>query len=269
MNGIPQPTLVDSGGTRSGQRAGESTAPSHHTVLSGTVEAVHQGLTRISVRLVTGNHTRVRVRWPEEDGRALSFRVGQKVLVRVPADAVCLEAGLFRQGRRRWNRWIGRVVLVQQERDLAVVTVKLHGDDVIVTSTQSIGSRAPSLQTWDTVNVVIDPSRVTLHAEKPDRTAQQAGIRWAWHADRDARIWLRARLTDVQQTSEGHLLSLDLGGAYVSAQIAPSSRSSVGWVPGERVDVQVGVWEAWIKRAHDTMALVPCRLLHLAGKASS
>jgi ABC-type molybdate transport system ATPase subunit len=238
---------------------------SDHNALSGVIEAVHPGLTRVSVRVVTGNQTSIRVRWPEEAGRDLSFRVGQKVTARIPSDAVGLEVGLFRQGRQRWNRWIGRVVLVQRERDLMFVTVKLHGDDVILTSAQPIGGRAASLQTWDTVNVVVDPLRVMLHAKGPDQLdGSQIDLQRAWHADRDARIWLRARLTDIRQTSEGQLLSLDLGGAYVSAQIAPSNRSSLEWVPGERVDVQVGVWEAWNKRAHDTMAPIPCRLLYLS-----
>ena len=124
-------------------------------------------------------------------------------------------------------------MLVQRERDLVFVTVKLHGDEVILTSAQPVGSRAASLQTWDTVNVVVDPSRQTLRAEGPDQTGHQVGLQRAWHADRDARIWLRARLTDIRQTSEGQLLPLDLGGAYVSAQMTPSNRSSVEWIPGE------------------------------------
>lgn len=264
MNGTKQPRLADRGGSMSMNQERHRVIVSDHNVRSGVVEAVHRGLTRISVRLVTGHHTRMRVRWPEQSLRDLSFRVGQKVTARIPSDAVGLEVGLFRQGRRRWNRWIGRVVLVQRERDLMFVTVKLHGDDVILTSAQPIGGRAASVQTWDMVNVVVDPLRVRLHAEGPDQLdGSQIDLQRAWHADRDARIWLRARLTDIRQTSEGQLLSLDLGGAYVSAQITPSNRSSVEWVPGERVDVQVGVWEAWIKRAHETMVPVPCRLLHL------
>lgn len=264
MDWIKQSTPAGRDGPISDHQEGEAAVPGDHNVLSGVVEAVHRGLTRISVRLVTGHHTRVRVRWTEQGSRDLSFLVGQKVTARIPSDAVGLEVGLFRQGRRRWNRWIGRVVLVQRERDLVFVTVKLHGDDVILTSSQPLHSRAASLQTWDTVNVVVDPSRMTLHAERADQfSGPQADLQRAWHADRDARIWLRARLTDIRQTPGGQLLSLDLGGASISAQITPSNRSSIEWTSGERVDVQVGVWEAWIKRSHDTMAPVPCRLLHL------
>lgn len=263
MDWITQPMRPDGDGPVPGQQEGEAALPGGHNVLTGVIEAVHRGLTRISVRLVTGHHTRLRVRWPEQRSRDLSFLVGQRIRAHIPTEAVSLEAGLFRQGRRRWNRWIGRVVLVQRERDLVLVTVKLHGDDVILTSAQPIDSRAARLQTWDTVNVVVDPSRVTLQAKRPEQTDGSVSLQRAWHAYRDARIWLRARLTDIRQTSEGELLSLDLGGAYVSAQITASHRSSVEWVPGERVDVQVGVWEAWIKRAQGPMAPVPCRLLHL------
>jgi hypothetical protein len=134
MDWIKQPMLAGRDGPVSGQQAGEATMPGDHNVLFGVVEAVHPGLTRISVRLVTGHHTRSRVRWLEQGSGGLSFLIGQKVMARIPTDAVCLEAGLFRQGRRRGNRWIGRVVLVQRERDLVFVTVKVHGNEVILTS---------------------------------------------------------------------------------------------------------------------------------------
>ncbi|MEX5213995.1 MAG: hypothetical protein NW703_07495 [Nitrospiraceae bacterium] len=272
MDWMRQSMLPDRDGPVSGPPEGEVVLSGGHNVLPGVIEAVHRGLTRFSVRLVTGHRTRLRVRWPDQASNDLSFLAGQKVTVRIPADAVCLEAGLFRQGRRRWNRWIGRVVLVQRDGSLPVVTVKLHGDEVILKSVQPRDSQAVGLQTWDTVNVVVDPSRVSLHVERPEPSDDSVGGRWAWHADRDARIWLRARLTDIRQTSEGQLLSLDLGGASISAQIAHSPCSSIQWVPGERIDVQVGAWEAWIKRAERTMAPVPCRLLHLGHsitKASS
>ena len=156
MNGSQQPAPADPSGTMCGQQEGKATTSGDDNLLFGTIEAVHHGLTRISVRLVTGHHTRLRVRWLEQGSGGLSFLIGQKVMARIPTDAVCLEAGLFRQGRRRGNRWIGRVVLVQRERDLVFVTVKVHGDEVILTSAQPVGSRAASLQTWDTVNVVVD-----------------------------------------------------------------------------------------------------------------
>ena len=265
MNWIKEPTLAGRDGPITGQQENEATMPGDHNVLSGIVEAIHRGLTRISVRLVTGHHTPVRVRWQEQDSPDLSFLVGRRVTARIPTDAVCLEAGLFRQGRRRWNRWIGRVVLVQRERHLVFVTVKLHGDDVILISSQAIGSRATSLQTWDTVNVVVDPSRMTLHAEGPDQLdGSQIDLQRAWHADRDARILLRARLTDVRRMPEGPLLSLDLGEAYVSAQITRSNLSSVEWALGGIVEIQIGAWKAWVKRSHDAMAPIPCRLLYLS-----
>jgi hypothetical protein len=193
--------------------------------------------------------------------------IGQRVTVRIPTEAVCLEAGLFRQGRRRWNRWVGRVVLVQREGDDAHVDVKIHGDDVILRSSQPITGQVASLRTWDTVNVVVDPTCIIVHhhmERQGQRGDSQADCHLAWHPDRDTRIVLRARLTDIRRLPEGPLLSLDLGRASVSAQITHSNLSSVEWVLGGMVQIHIGVWEAWITGSHDAMASIPCRLLYLS-----
>ncbi len=146
MDWMRQSMLPDRDGPVSGPPEGEVVLSGGHNVLPGVIEAVHRGLTRFSVRLVTGHRTRLRVRWPDQASNDLSFLAGQKVTVRIPADAVCLEAGLFRQGRRRWNRWIGRVVLVQRDGSLPVVTVKLHGDEVILKSVQPRDSQAVAFE---------------------------------------------------------------------------------------------------------------------------
>ncbi|MBU6434944.1 MAG: hypothetical protein KJS98_16680, partial [Nitrospirae bacterium] len=77
----------------------------------GVVQSQHVGLVRSGVRIKIGERTNLRVRWPI--GNERFFVVGQHVVATIPAEAVRLEAGIFRRSTQRWNRWIGRIVLVE------------------------------------------------------------------------------------------------------------------------------------------------------------
>ena len=80
----------------------------------------------------------------------------------IPAEAVRLEAGMFRRSKQRWNRWIGRIVLVESGNAGVIYTVKIHGENWTLKSYGSVvGARQPS-KTWDVVNVVVDPQKVGL-----------------------------------------------------------------------------------------------------------
>lgn len=73
-----------------------------------------------------GERTNLRVRWAIRDERL--FVVGQRVVATIPAEAVRLEAGIFRRSKQQWNRWIGRIVLLESGDMGAVFTVKIHGE---------------------------------------------------------------------------------------------------------------------------------------------
>ncbi|MDE3217757.1 MAG: hypothetical protein KGO23_00135, partial [Nitrospirota bacterium] len=124
----------------------------------GVVQSQHVGLVRSGVRIKIGERTNLRVRWPI--GNERFFVVGQHVVATIPAEAVRLEAGIFRRSTQRWNRWIGRIVLVEPGDAGSVFTVKIHGEDWTLKAYGPVaGARVPS-KPWDAVNVVVDPQRV-------------------------------------------------------------------------------------------------------------
>jgi hypothetical protein len=126
----------------------------------GVVQSNHVGLVRAGVRVKIMERTDLRVRWPIENERILL--VGQRVVVAIPAEAVRLEAGIFRRSKQRWNRWIGRIVLVESGDTGTVYTVKIHGEGWTLKAYGPVmGARQPS-KAWDAVNVVVDPQRVDL-----------------------------------------------------------------------------------------------------------
>ena len=69
----------------------------------------------------------LRVRWALANQRL--FIAGQRVVATIPARAVRLECGIFRRSKQRWNRWIGRIVLVEQAETGVVYTIQIHGEE--------------------------------------------------------------------------------------------------------------------------------------------
>ena len=87
----------------------------------------------------------------------------------VPAETVRLESGMFRRGKQRWNRWVGRIVLIQQVEAGSLYTVKVHGEEWTLKSLGPVlGAQGPS-RPWDVVNIVVDPQRVDLSIVAPCR----------------------------------------------------------------------------------------------------
>ena len=128
--------------------------------VAGVIQSQHVGLMRAGVRIKVAERTDLRVRWPIGDERFCV--VGQHVVATIPAEAVRLEAGIFRRSKQRWNRWIGRIVLVESGDAGTIVTVKIHGERwTLKAYGPVVGARQPS-KAWDTVNVVVDPQRVDL-----------------------------------------------------------------------------------------------------------
>jgi hypothetical protein len=105
------------------------------------------------------------VRWPAREERF--YVVGQRVVAIIPAGAVQLEWGMFRRSRQRWNRWIGRVVLVEQLEAGLVYTVKVHGIEWTLKSCGPVLGAQQPMRPWDIVNVVVDPQLVELSIAAP------------------------------------------------------------------------------------------------------
>lgn len=128
--------------------------------VTGAIQCQYSGLVRSGVRIKVGGRTDLRVRWCQADERF--FVMAQQVVATIPADAVRLECGIFRRSKQRWNRWIGRIVLVEQAELGNVYTVKIHGEEWTLKSHGPVvGARQPS-RVWDVVNVVVDPQTVEL-----------------------------------------------------------------------------------------------------------
>ena len=128
--------------------------------VAGVIQSQYKGLVRAGVRIKIMERMDVRVRWPIEEERC--FVAGQQVRAMIPAEAVRLEAGMFRRSTQRWNRWIGRIVLVESTDSGIVYTVKIHGEDwTLMGYGPVLGARQPS-KPWDIVNIVVDPQRIAL-----------------------------------------------------------------------------------------------------------
>ena len=128
--------------------------------VAGVVQSRHVGLVRAGILIKVAERTDIRVRWPI--GNERFFVVGQHVVATIPAEAVRLEAGIFRRSKQRRNRSIGRIVLVEPGDAGTVFTVKIHGEGwTLKAYGPVVGAREPS-KPWDAVNVVVDPQRVNL-----------------------------------------------------------------------------------------------------------
>jgi hypothetical protein len=90
------------------------------------------------------------------------MNIGQMICVNIPEGAVHLEAGGFRCGKQRLNRWIGRVVLVNRKDQDLVTTVKLYRESITLKSVGPVMGACAALSVWDTVNIVVDPQQMEL-----------------------------------------------------------------------------------------------------------
>ena len=105
----------------SGTRISSSLLPMVN-VISAQLTVVHRGMMRGGIRLRIGERTDLVVRLPLSHCMANDLSAGQWVRALIPDEAVQLEAGYFRQGKRRWNRWIGQIALVDSAQGERVIT---------------------------------------------------------------------------------------------------------------------------------------------------
>jgi hypothetical protein len=141
--------------------------------IAGVVHSRYIGLVREGVRIKMLDRIDLRVRWPI--GEPQYFVDGQHVIATIPAEAVRLEAGMFRRSKQRWNRWIGRIVLIEHLEGGPVYTVKVHREEWTLKSLAPVlGAQQPS-KPWDVVNVVVDPQAVELSIAGPYLTRSIRG----------------------------------------------------------------------------------------------
>jgi hypothetical protein len=131
----------------------------------GVIHSQYVGLVRAGVRIKVGLRADLRVRWTRRGER--SFVVGQDVVATIPADAVRVESGMFRRSKQRWNRWVGRIVLIEHLEGGDVYTVKVHGEEWTLKSLGPVLEAQRSPRPWDVVTVVVDPQVVELSIAAP------------------------------------------------------------------------------------------------------
>lgn len=230
-------------------------------VLTGVVSSCTEGLTRTTYRIRIGERTDLRIRWPLAAPSRRTLEIGQPVRLTIPQEAVQLEAGGFRRGKQRWNRWIGRVVLAAHNGERPSTTVKIHQDPITLKSCAPvIGAHTP-LATWDTVNILIDPQRIkvcscTLASRQeplPRRTTVQAPFT-------PASVWLRTAVRAVRAVPNGHHLTLNAGGATLSVLIEVGVNSASAWKAGDSLEVNIGTGDAWIRYSPKGI-MVPCSVV--------
>jgi len=129
-------------------------------VVNGIVHAQHVSLIQPTVRIRAGEHVDLRAKLPLDEERC--FFPGQAVIAVIPAEAVRLEAGLFRRSRQRLNRWHGRIVLIKPLDEGPLITAKFHGEGWTLTSTRPVFGSTHPPRIWDPVNIVVDPHRIEL-----------------------------------------------------------------------------------------------------------
>ncbi len=79
----------------------------------------------------------------------------------------------------------------------------------------------------------------------------------------DARVWLKANITEVDGDLDGSLLSLLVGTARVSVLVEQEDNHGASWASGMSIDIHIGRYEAWIKPAGKDCPPVLCGLLYL------
>ncbi len=144
-------------------------------VITGMVVSSHRSLSRTRLRLQIGAQTILRMRWLSDEGVTEPVRIRDRATAVIPAEAVRLEAGWFRRGTRRVNRWIGRIVLVQADKPVPLITVKVHGETWTLRSRGNVVGMDRLPRAWETVNIVIDPEQVRLCLSSPDVMGLRSG----------------------------------------------------------------------------------------------
>jgi molybdopterin-binding protein len=224
--------------------------------LAGRVISILHGLTRTRVKLMTEDEVILTVRCPSEKFKQTSLRIGQHVIAQVNAHDVLLGTVGKWPGKERWNRWSGRIVLVNPRDSAPLITVKLQGKGCTLTSTGPVVGQPLRPEAWEAVSIVIDPENVTLtpHMFATHDTTIRTHERH--------RVWLKARVEAVRKSASGSVVSLDVGGSHISALVCGDQAIPYEWAPGLPVEMHVDQWEAWLRPAGDSIDAVMCKLMY-------
>ncbi len=95
-----------------------------NSVKGVVVQSRHVSLPQPTVRIRAGRPVDLRISLPMGNERC--FFPGQPVIAKIPAEAVRLEAGLFRRSNQRPNCWYGRIVLIKSLEEGQIITAKVH-----------------------------------------------------------------------------------------------------------------------------------------------
>ena len=225
-------------------------------VQSGVVISRTEGLTRTTLRIRVGERTVLRVRRRAPSPIADSIEIGQTVQVIIPSEAVQLEAGWFRRGTQRWNRWIGRVVLVNRNTHDPVTTVKIHRDSITLQSIAPVIG-ATRLTPWDTVNIVVDPHQVGVVAVSRPRQQMQPTRPSSPRVDSQGSfIWQRAIIRTVRPIPTGLFVALNVGTVRISTVIEPNITAMLSWMVGTSVEISTNRCDTWIRRCAGSLMVL-------------
>jgi molybdopterin-binding protein len=232
-------------------------------IVSGKVESIHQGLTRTGIHVRIGQHVIIRLRLPSDIGSLHDVRIGQRVTAKIAADAVLLGVPGTWPGKERWNRWTGRIVLVEPGPSVDVVTTKVHGESWTLKSLGPVLGLERRPSAWDTVTITVDPARVRLVRQTSDDGVEQFHREtFSTQALTGGRVWLKGCVQAIRQVPTGWLLLFEIGSAHVSALVSTEAWIPWNWKPGVDVDVHVGQWEAWVKPHGRDTDPIQCRLFY-------
>src|SRR5262245_20244279 len=221
-------------------------------VLWGVVTSRREGLTRTTLRIRIGERTDLRVRRLGTFPTTNTIEVEQTVRITIPADAVQLEAGWFRRGKQRWNRWIGRVVLVNQTNHDLITTAKIHRDSIALHSVGPVIGAA-CLTIWDTVNIVVDPHQVGVTPiGRPCRRVRPSLSSSLPVAPQPSLVWLRGTIRSVRAIPKGLFVALSVGGVRISTIIEPNLFTMLSWIVGSPVAISISPYDAWIRRCAES-----------------
>ena len=228
-------------------------------LLAGRVVSILHGLTRTSVKLVTDNEATLRVRCSSEHFQEMNMHIGQRVVAQIRADAVLLGAAGVWPGGYRWNRWTGRIVLVEPGAECPLITVKLQGKSCTLKCTGPVVGLTSRPEAWDAVSIVIDPEQVIL---MPQQSATRTRGTTTNVRTPERRVWLKARVEAVRKSASGSVVALDVGGAHISALVCGDQDALFEWTPGLPVEMHIDQWDAWLRPAGEGLDSVMCKLMY-------